>query len=186
MSEDPQEQYDAPLNKKADSLSAENLSPEKSSANSSRAHTQESDAAQPNDKLMRRHLRIGWWSILCFLSWGVVLEALHVFGAEFYRGVGAETSRLMWRLAHVHGALLGLVHIAFGVRIFIAAGWISTSRRIASYCLLLASILLPAGFLLGGVFVSGGDPSVGVALVPVGALLLFTAVLLTARGISTS
>jgi len=135
--------------------------------------------------LTGRHLRIGWWSVLFFLSWGVVLEGLQVFGVDFYRQLGGETTRLMWRLAHVHGALLGLVHIAFAASVFMAADWTSTSRRIASYCLILAGLLLPVGFLLGGLWVSAGDPSLGVALVPVGALLLFAGVLLTARGISS-
>ena len=142
--------------------------------------------AQTYNALTRRHLCIGWWSILFFLSCGVVLEGLHIFDVEFYRDVGGETTRLMWRLAHVHGALLGLVHIAFGVSVFMATDWFSSSRGIASVCLILASVLLPCGFLFGGLFVSGGDPSLGIALVPVGALLLFAGVLLTARGVSCS
>jgi predicted GNAT family N-acyltransferase len=46
-----------------------------------------------------------------------------------------------------------------------------------------AIVLLPGGFFLGGLFVHGGDPGLGVLLVPVGAVCLFAAVLLTARGI---
>jgi hypothetical protein len=46
-------------------------------------------------------------------------------------------------------------------------------------------ILLPMGFLLGGIFVHGGDPGLGVLLVPPGALLLFVAVLLAARGMAS-
>jgi hypothetical protein len=44
-----------------------------------------------------------------------------------------------------------------------------------------ATLLIPAGFFLGGVFVHGGDPGVGVLLVPVGAALLFAAVWAMAR-----
>jgi hypothetical protein len=36
-------------------------------------------------------------------------------------------------------------------------------------------VLLPTGFLLGGLFVYGGDPGVGVVLVPVGGALLVIA-----------
>lgn len=39
----------------------------------------------------------------------------------------------------------------------------------------------PLGFFLGGVFIHGGDPGIGVILVPPGGLLLFLSVLLTAR-----
>ena len=43
---------------------------------------------------------------------------------------------------------------------------------------------MPGGFFLGGVFMysSGGDPGLGIFLVPVGAIALFIAVLLTASG----
>ena len=43
-------------------------------------------------------------------------------------------------------------------------------------------ILLPLGFLLGGVTLHDGDPGLGVLLVPPGGLLLLVALLLTARG----
>ena len=53
-------------------------------------------------------------------------------------------------------------------------------RRFASRCLVAASILLPAGFFLGGFGIHGGDPGLGVLLVPVGAVLLFAAVVVVA------
>jgi predicted GNAT family N-acyltransferase len=42
---------------------------------------------------------------------------------------------------------------------------------------------LPGGFLLGGLFTHGGDPGLGILLVPFGAVLLFSAIWLMARGI---
>jgi hypothetical protein len=44
-----------------------------------------------------------------------------------------------------------------------------------------ASILLPGGFFLGGIFLYSTDPGIGVYLVPLGALVLFLGVLLTAH-----
>ncbi|MDP7573332.1 MAG: hypothetical protein QF391_17145, partial [Myxococcota bacterium] len=49
-------------------------------------------------------------------------------------------------------------------------------RTRASWCLAGATLLLPGGFLLGGVWIYGGDPGRGILLVPVGALMLFAAV----------
>jgi hypothetical protein len=43
-----------------------------------------------------------------------------------------------------------------------------------------ASLLLPGGFFLGGLVYYAGDPGPGVLLVPVGAVLLLTAVFLMA------
>jgi hypothetical protein len=52
---------------------------------------------------------------------------------------------------------------------------------LASTLLIAASVLLPLGFLLGGIWVYGGDPGLGVLLVPPGALCLLAALLLAAR-----
>lgn len=127
---------------------------------------------------MRRHLSIGWWAILVFLSLGVVLEAMHGFKVPWYLSVANETRRLMMTLGHAHGVLLGLIHIAFAatVRMIPAAG----SLTKASVCLTGATVLIPGGFLLGGLIVYGGDPGRGILLVPVGAILLFAGVFLTA------
>lgn len=47
-----------------------------------------------------------------------------------------------------------------------------------------ASVLLPGGFFLGGIFIHGGDPGLGIFLVPLGAGFLFLVVLLTAVGVT--
>ena len=131
----------------------------------------------------RRHVRFGWRSLLCFLSLGIFLEALHGFKVGAYLDAANETRRLMWTLAHAHGTLLGLIHVAFGVTIGMFDVEGTRWRRIASPCLRGASFLLPGGFFLGGVFIYDGDPGMGIFLVPVGALLLFIGVFLIARGI---
>ena len=138
-------------------------------------------AAALSASLSRRHLRFGWWSLLCFLSLGAVLEALHGFKVGWYMDVANEARRHLWTLAHAHGTLLSLVHVAFGLTVPLTPAWKPGSKRVASRCLVGASILLPGGFLLGGLVVHGGDPSLGILLLPVGAVLLFAAVLLTAR-----
>lgn len=125
----------------------------------------------------RFHLRFGWWSLLVFLSLGIVLEGLHGFKVGFYLDVDNEVRRLTWTLAHAHGALLGLVHVAWAATLHLAEprGW---APILGSRALGIASVLLPAGFFLGGIGTAGGDPGVGIILVPVGALALFVGVLL--------
>ena len=147
----------------------------------------EAEAGTPpkSDQLMitRRHVRIGWSLLLIFLSIGVVLEACHAFRVSWYLDVGEpETRRLMWRLAHAHGALLSLVHIAFGLTLTVLPEWPSRKLKFTSFVMTAASILIPGGFLLGGAFVHGNsDPGLGVFLVPAGAVLFFFAVATTAR-----
>src|SRR5438309_6547007 len=121
-----------------------------------------------------RNLRFGWWSLLVFLSLGGVLETLHGFKIGWYVDVGNETRRLMFTLVHAHGTLLALVNIAAGLTARIVERF--TLRPSVSFALIWAAILLPAGFFLGGIVIYGGDPGLGVWLVPVGALLLFYSV----------
>jgi hypothetical protein len=131
--------------------------------------------------LSRHHLRIGWWGLLVFLTGGLVLETLHGFKVGLYLDVSAETRRLMWRLAHAHGTLLSLCNLAFALSLPLLPGFSAAGRRLASRCMFGALILMPAGFALGGVWIHGGDPGLGVLLVPPGGLLLLIGVLLSAR-----
>jgi hypothetical protein len=59
----------------------------------------------------------------------------------------------------------------------------SARLGLAGKALILASGLIPGGFFLGGLTIYGGDPGIGILLVPVGAIFLFVATLLTARAI---
>ncbi|MSR21838.1 MAG: hypothetical protein EXR91_12845 [Gemmatimonadetes bacterium] len=129
----------------------------------------------------RLHLRVGWWSLLVFLTLGLVLEALSGFKVGLYLDVSSSTRRLMWTLAHAHGTLLSVLNVVFAMSLRLLPHWEQSSRALASRCLLGALALMPLGFFLGGVRIHGGDPGLGVLLVPPGAFLLFVAVLMTAR-----
>ena len=133
--------------------------------------------------LTRRHLRFGWWSLLVFLSLGIVLESLHAFKVGWYLNVSSETRRLMLTLAHAHGTLLALVNLGFAVTLPLVSSWEPRLRRFAGACLLTASLLIPAGFFLGGLGFHAGDPGMGILLVPTGALFLLVAVFLTATAL---
>jgi hypothetical protein len=124
----------------------------------------------------RRHFRFGWWSLLAFAAFGFALELLHGFKIRAYLDVSNETRRLMWTLAHAHGSLLGLVHVLFAVSLRTFPEISGRTARTVSRCLILASVLLPGGFLIGGMIVYAGDPGLGVLLVPLGAALLLIAI----------
>ena len=131
---------------------------------------------------MRRHQRFGWWSLLGFLVLGIVIELLHEFNRGSYLDASNETRRMMWRLAHAHGVLLALVHVAFSLTIRVLPHTATRLPRFASPTLMAATLLLRGGFFFGGAWFHEGDPGRGIFLVPVGALLLLIAVFLTAWG----
>ena len=131
----------------------------------------------------RRHLRFGWYTLLVFLSLGAALELLHGFKVSYYLAVDHEARRLMWRLAHAHGALFALVNLAFALSLRRMRETTAADLRLASACLIVGALLVPLGFFAGGLFAEAGDPGLVVLLVPLGALLLFYAVLKTARSV---
>lgn len=132
------------------------------------------------DRLAANHLRFGWWALVVFLSLGIVLEALHGFKIGAY--LDLPIRQHMWTLAHAHGTLLALIHVAFAVSIPRLNPADIRWRQIASPCLHGATLTLPAGFFLGGVYTYSADPGLGILLVPVGAFLLLVAVGLIALG----
>jgi hypothetical protein len=136
----------------------------------------------PAPALTRFHLRAGWWSICGFGALGLVLEVLHGLKVGAYLNAGNETRRLMWTLAHAHGTLLGLVHVAYAASLPLLAGLDEAGRRRASRSLVAATILLPGGFFLAGVRFYDGDPGLGIAVVPLGAAALLLGAWTAARG----
>lgn len=140
----------------------------------------EEESAPGVDRLRRRHMIVGWWSLFAFALLGMTLEAMHGFKVPWFLDPAFETRRLLWRLAHAHGTLLALIHLGFAVTLPLV--WSRTDRGlpVASAALSLAGLLLPIGFLLGGLSIYGGDPGPGILLSPIGALCLIVAVGLTA------
>ena len=136
--------------------------------------------------LVALHMRFGWWALCLFFTLGLVLETLHGFKIEWYLGADQETRRLMWRLAHAHGALLGLLNIALGATFYAMPQAGGTQQTLISRCVLTMSVLMPLGFVLGGAIIHGGDPALGVLLVPIGAVIGIVGVLLLARTLTSN
>ena len=136
-----------------------------------------SKQTEPNE-LQHRHLRLGWGGMLVFVLLGGVLEAMHGFKVDWYLAVGNETQRLLWRLAHAHGTFLSLLHIAFALSLpAMNRSGAAAPPKFAGAALTGAWLALPGGFLLGAFGSHGGDPGLGIVLVPLGLLLLVLALL---------
>lgn len=130
--------------------------------------------SQPTESLARRHVRFGWLMLAAFGIIGITLEGFHGFKAGWYLEDAYATRRLLFTLGHAHGALLALINIVFGVASAALGGHLTRLLQV-SRLLLVGTVLLPAGFFLGGFWLYGADPGVGVYLVPVGALCVLAA-----------
>jgi hypothetical protein len=129
------------------------------------------------DSAQRLTLRTGYWLLAVSIPLGVTLEALHGFKVRAF--VESEMRRELFRLAHAHGTLLGILCLVFAAlaeRNVPEATRGSIARFVAG-----GAVLMPLGFFLGGILNSEGDPSLGIALVPVGASLLVVALVRAAR-----
>ncbi len=108
---------------------------------------------------------------------GLTLEALHALKLPVY--LDSAMRREMWTLAHAHGNLLGILCVAFSA---VAQKTIPDDAARASIARWLrwGAVIMPLGFFLGGVLNHEGDPSWGIAIVPLGGLFLLVALVRTA------
>lgn len=112
-------------------------------------------------------IRQGWISLAAWIVFGLLIEGLIGFRSPVL--LDDSTRRDMFRLAHAHGTLLNLVLIVAAI---CARLDLIRFGRVTSLGLRAAVVLLPGGFLLGGIWHFKDDPGVAIFLVPVGAVLL--------------
>ena len=126
-------------------------------------------------QFLERVLFQGWVSIAVWMSFGLLLEGLLGYKIPGFLEDGQR--RELFRLAHTHGTLLALVLIGAAIcgRLFEIQ-----PPPAALAALRLGAILMPLGFLLGGIWHPEGDPGVGIWLVPPGALLVIFGAIATA------
>jgi hypothetical protein len=137
------------------------------------------------DAYAARHITLGLSSLLVYTVVGFGLEALHAFKLQAYLAVSNDTRRLMWTLGHAHGTLLGLIDIAIGGVLRI--GLLGVRRiRAVWWLLAVSTIALPSGFFLGGIAFYSGDPGVGAALIPLGAVALIAALALAVNDVTSA
>jgi hypothetical protein len=109
----------------------------------------------------------GWTSIAVWMAFGLLLEGFLGFKSPAY--LDDQQRRELFRLAHTHGTLLGVVLI---VAALCGRRGAAVPPRSARAALRAGSLVMPVGFLLAGVWHPEGDPGLAIWLVPPGALLV--------------
>ena len=113
------------------------------------------------------HQRFGWILLAISLAFGLLIEVLLGFKAA---AVVDPLGNELLSLAHFHGSFLGLVNLIYPLLTLTNAT--PERQRLDSVLLRVGSVALPLGFLLGAIGHPEGDPSAGILLSPVGALLI--------------
>ncbi len=122
-------------------------------------------------------LRQGWISVAVWMTVGLLLEGLLGYKAPEY--LGDAQRRELFRLAHTHGTLLGVILVVAAL----TAQRFGVPPRLAQLGLRIGSVMMPVGFLLAGVWHPEGDPGLAIWLVPPGALLVIFGVVAIALSV---
>jgi hypothetical protein len=108
-----------------------------------------------------------WFGLLFWMSMGLLFEGLIGFRAPAY--LQDPVRRELFRLAHAHGTLLSILLLV--VNIYLVKGLIAPPR-LAIRALQAGVVIMPAGFLLGGLWHYESDPNFLIFLAPAGGLLI--------------
>lgn len=123
------------------------------------------------------HLRASLGTVALFLAMGLWLEAMYGLRAEGW--IDDTLRREFLRLGHAHGTLLGILNVALAWamgRLETPAAWAGRIRLAA----LAGAVLVPVGFVGGGLWHGPTDPGPVVLVVPAGAMMLLASVVAVA------
>ena len=117
----------------------------------------------------------GWVSVAVWMSFGLLLEGLLGYKIPSY--LVDIQRRELFRLAHAHGTLLGLILIAITLSCEYATVRLHRAARISVRA---GALLMPVGFLLAGLSHPEGDPGIAIWIVPPSAVLVVFGIVSTA------
>lgn len=112
-------------------------------------------------------LKQGFISLACWMTFGFLLEGLIGYKIPAY--LNDNLRRELFRLAHTHGTLFSIVLIVVAICLKLNLLKANNQSQIA---LRVGSVVMPAGFLLGGVWHYESDPGFLIWLSPIGALIV--------------
>ncbi|HLA95839.1 MAG TPA: hypothetical protein VK612_08970 [Pyrinomonadaceae bacterium] len=126
----------------------------------------ENELPSPPDNLTSMFAQ-GWIGLAFWMSFGLLIEGLIAFRIPAY--LQDPVRRELFRLGHAHGTLLSIVLLIVGLYAHTA---IVAPMRIARLALQAGVIMMPVGFILGGISHFESDPNPLVFLAPLGGLLV--------------
>jgi hypothetical protein len=109
----------------------------------------------------------GWLGVTLWMAFGLLAESLMAYKSPAY--LADAQRRELFRLAHAHGALLHLVLVVAALYGTLDRSSVARAARTA---LRTGAVVMPAGFLLAGIWHPEGDPGHAIWLVPLGAVMV--------------
>jgi hypothetical protein len=112
-------------------------------------------------------IRQAWISLALWIAFGILLEGFRAFRSPAVLDDAVRQD--MFRLAHAHGTLLNLVLLVAALCARLDLIQLGPGPSLG---LRASVVLLPAGFLFGGLWHFKDEPGLAILLVPIGAVLL--------------
>jgi hypothetical protein len=109
----------------------------------------------------------GFLGIAIWMSFGLLLEGFIGFRVSAY--MSNVVRRELFQLAHTHGTLLSLL---FLVTVLALNNRLISMNSISLWVLRIGTILMPIGFLLGGIWIRGEEPNPLIFLAPIGGVMV--------------
>lgn len=119
--------------------------------------------------------RQAWFGVAFWMTFGLLIEGLIAFRSPAY--LQDPVRRELFRLAHAHGALLSVLLL---VAVLYVERKIAGPPKIGLLLLRIGVVVMPIGFLLGGIWHYESDPGIGIFLAPLGGVLVIFGVIATA------
>jgi uncharacterized membrane protein YgdD (TMEM256/DUF423 family) len=116
--------------------------------------------------------RQGWIGVAIWMSFGLLVEGLIGFRSPAY--LQDAVRRELFRLAHTHGTVLSILLLV--AYLHLTNGPVEPPEP-AIWSLRIGTIVMPAGFLLGGIWHYESDPGLLIFLAPLGGLLVIFGVI---------
>lgn len=139
----------------------------KTEDDSSQIETKEPSNLNQTNKNYVGMLRQGFITLACWMTFGLFLEGLLGYKIPAY--LNDNIRRELFRLAHTHGALLSIVLIVITICLKLD---LFESKNYSQFSLRIGTILMPSGFLLGGIWHYESDPGIAIWLVPIGGIMV--------------
>ena len=109
----------------------------------------------------------GWFGLAVFMAFGLLFEGLIGYRSPAY--LNDPIRRELFRLAHAHGTILSLLLLI--ADLFLTSRQIAIPRA-AMWSLRAGAIVMPVGFLFGGLSTTETDPHFSIILSPIGGVML--------------
>ena len=149
-----------------ENLAEQNLE-ERNESDSSQKTAEDIALSKPDllEKTLSGLIFQAWCGIAVWMAFGLLLEGFIGFRTPVY--LLDPTRRELFRLAHAHGTLLSLLLLgaAFSLKQNSLA-----ENKYGVLALKIGTVLMPAGFFLGGIYTFGSDPNFLIIFAPIGGL----------------